>query len=746
MAAHAQQLGDDLPNTPHARTSDGNSVDYMAGFQHWQMPDITIGNGDSALTRTYEYNYDRDTDNFYGAWDVATSENNGSDYFYSFSHPGGVDYFDYSIDPTKNCTSPEPFPFAGNSGTCINHGLTFKFEYITNDQLALLTDRSGTQYTYDQGVGWWGTILWNVPLARLTTIIKPSGEIIKMYFDNLTSIYNDPASVDYTGPITINDNARLRAVVSSYGYMLKYTYATTGSVQDVTPLQSITAINLSVDYCDPTNVDACVLSHPWPTWTFNPTYAEAAGPTNDGWPIFGPLPFTVSSSQTDPLGETYAFTMNQLTFPSGRTITRNPLNSLRHELFTESDPGSNSGGSQTSTMTDDGGDDDGDDLDNPEVDSSSYTGDGMCIFADYRVCVVGQFTVSNGQGTWNYNFNDDNPDGDNYIQSMVITDPLGHARTVNTDGTVGLGFGQDVTSVVDENNNTTSYQYDPTFGFLSQITYPEGNYTTYTYNDRGDLTLKTEVAKSGSGLPNRVVQYVYNSDTYCANPMTCNEPVAEIDANGKETDYTYDPTTGFVLTETAPADSAGVRPQTRYTYTALYPQVLNSSGQLVNAATPIYKLTRTSTCQTATSANPASCVGTAAETVTTYAYNTNNLWLSSKIVAAGDNSVSATINYTYDNMGNLIMQKGPRTDVDDSRYTTYDALRRPVFEIGADPDGSGPLPRVIVHHIYDVDGHEIRTETGTGNATDGSDFVVTSYKTMTYDSYGNLVQTVVAHP
>ena len=153
-------------------------------------------------------------------------------------------------------------------------------------------------------------------------------------------------------------------------------------------------------------------------------------------------------------------------------------------------------------------------------------------------------------------------------------------------------------------------------------------------------------------------------------------------------------------------------------------------------------MSRISECRGATAANPASCVGTADERVTTFAYNDNNAFLTSATTAAGDGSSSATIFYTHDYVGNVTSTKGPRTDVDDTRYSTYDSLRRKVFEIGADPDGAGPLPRPIVRHVYDADGNEIRTEFGTGTATDGSNFVVTRFSRMTYDAVtGQLVKT-----
>lgn len=238
------------------------------------------------------------------------------------------------------------------------------------------------------------------------------------------------------------------------------------------------------------------------------------------------------------------------------------------------------------------------------------------------------------------------------------------------------------------------------------------------------------------------------------NDNVCNKPTYVVDANGKQTDFTYFSAHGGIWTKTDPADSSGVRPQTRYSYTALYPKTLNSTGDLVPSAAPVYRLTQTSTCRVATSADPASCVGTANETVKEYEYNTNNLLLTKETVRAGNANTSQpysatnvwqSTSYTYDVVGNRLSVDGPRTDIDDKSYTTYDVLRRPVYEIGPDPDGAGALPRKIVHHLYDGDGREYRTETGIGNAIDGSDFAWKSYSLTTYDSVTGLpVKTIVA--
>ncbi|BEV12126.1 hypothetical protein ATDW_26220 [Asticcacaulis sp. DW145] len=273
-----------------------------------------------------------------------------------------------------------------------------------------------------------------------------------------------------------------------------------------------------------------------------------------------------------------------------------------------------------------------------------------------------------------------------------------------------------------------------------------GGYTEYKYDARGNVKKIISVPISGSNQNPIYVEYTYSASCDSSNFRYCDKPLRIIDPKGAQTDYTYDATHGGVLTETGPADANGVRPQTRYTYTPLYAKIKDANGNLVNAEGPIHKLTKVSTCKTATAANPASCVGTADEQVKEYAYNHNNLLMTSETVRSGDNSVSATTSYTYDYVGNVTSVDGPRTDVDDRSYTTWDVLRRKVFEIGPDPDGAGPLKRQIVKHYYDADSLEIRTEVGTGNNTDGSDFVWSSAKRMTYDGAAQLIKTEVVVP
>ena len=266
---------------------------------------------------------------------------------------------------------------------------------------------------------------------------------------------------------------------------------------------------------------------------------------------------------------------------------------------------------------------------------------------------------------------------------------------------------------------------------------PTGGYTKYDYDSRWNVITSTTYPKGG-GTP------IVRSAAYppaCSNRVTCNKPTSVTDANGNITTYTYDTTHGGILTETGPAVN-GVQTQKRYSYSQITPYLKSSTGTMV-AQTPVWRLTGTSVCQTLTLAT---CVGGADEikTITSYgADNThpvyNNILPVSQTTVAGDGTNSTTIFYTYDNFGHVTSVKGPRTDVDDTRYTTYDMYGRPVLQIGADPDAGGSLRRQATRTTYDPEGRVLKVETGTTNSTTGSDFTAVSYVSNTYDTTNGLL-------
>ena len=342
-------------------------------------------------------------------------------------------------------------------------------------------------------------------------------------------------------------------------------------------------------------------------------------------------------------------------------------------------------------------------------------------------------SVANGVGTWQYSYSLSGS-----TLTTTVTDPNGNARTVTSNTSLSV-----ITSDKDALGRFTNYSYD-SYGRLTQVTYPHGDGYTYQYdngasNGPGNVTQITHVPATNSGLNNIVVQTAsYN----CSSQSLCSHPVWTKDANGAETDYTYDTTdttpgtnlpVALLTSVTRPAGANGVRPQTRYTYAPQFANIANASGG-ASQGTGIYLLTGVSTCNTQSASQ---CVNTADETRTTISYNPNaNLAPSSVTVAAGDGSISSTQSFTYDALGNLASSTSPLGAV--TTYA-YDADRELTAVIGPDPDGSGPLTPAAAQWAYTQDGQVSQVETGSVSGPGSlSGFTLNTYVGFNYDSADRL--------
>jgi RHS repeat-associated protein len=292
-------------------------------------------------------------------------------------------------------------------------------------------------------------------------------------------------------------------------------------------------------------------------------------------------------------------------------------------------------------------------------------------------------------------------------RTATVTDPLGHTRIYVSDTSLGV-----IKSYTDENGHTTTYTPD-SFGRATQVTLPEGNNFQFTYDARGNVTQTTAVSKT-AGTPANIVTSA-NYDATCANAVKCNQPNWTKDANGDQTDYAYDPTTGLITSMTQPAPTTGaVRPQVRYGYSALQAYYKNSSGSIVVSGTSVQLVTGTSACRTTVS-----CTGTGDETKTTTSYGpqtagtANNLLPISSSSGAGDSSLTATASTTYDMFGNVATTTDPLGHVTAS---FFDADREPLGSIGPDPDGTGSLKYRARRNTYNADGMVTLTEQGTATA------------------------------
>ena len=140
------------------------------------------------------------------------------------------------------------------------------------------------------------------------------------------------------------------------------------------------------------------------------------------------------------------------------------------------------------------------------------------------------------------------------------------------------------------------------------------------------------------------------------------------------------------MTVTAPADAAGVQPQTTYGYNAYtasgYPTFYLQTSQSS-------KITATST------------------VVTTTTYNAANKYVPQTVVAdSGTGKLNLTTAFTYDAVGNLTQVNGPRTDVTDTTTNVFDAQRR----VTQTTDALGKQTRFA----FDADGRLIRTAAQLG--------------------------------
>ncbi len=393
--------------------------------------------------------------------------------------------------------------------------------------------------------------------------------------------------------------SRLQSVVSNDGWQIKYNYDTTSG-----NLVSVVGINNAVEYCDPT-ADTCSLSNAWPTATFN-WAATGQGP---------PGTFTV----TDAAGRVTRFTEDQY----GEVIGVKPPSSPSADVYTYT------------------------------YCAQSQPWD--CLYASQPVGKWMTERASANGAVWNYNWTLGIGccfGGDESYSQYQSTDPVGGQRTsfiLNaSDRKPYLQWLRTETATV----NFSGLLAVPLVG---SVVGPDGVTTSYTYDSRRNVTQTTR----GSGSTTAVISAGY--DSTCTNPVTCNKPNWVKDANGNQTDFTYDPTHGGVLTVTAPADMHGVRPQTRYHYIQRYAWVKSSSGSYVHASSPVWLLDHESFCRTG-AASGDGCAITGDEVVTSYDYGPdsgpNNLLLHGKVVTGDGQSLRAC--YSYDRFGHKISETKPR--------------------------------------------------------------------------------------
>jgi len=416
-----------------------------------------------------------------------------------------------------------------------------------------------------------------------------------------------------------DSNGLPQSVTRSDGLQVKYTWT---QVSGAWTLTSVTAINNAYEYCAPT-ASACSLKKNWPTANYAVSSTPSSGASS--------LTVTDSAGRVTRYSNYGNFTTYGIKTPSSATA----------DNITYTFCGSGGGGWCSGF-------------------ASEYAGQGGYPYQTYVTSVT-----SNGH-IWTYS---GTPGSPGYYQcgtaTYGFTNPVGSGKQVNVtncepnmypaaaprpgfdpfqqltdeDGVVFQGSSQEIRTVIK----------------------PEGNKNQNTWDSNGNLTQVVLVPKSGSPLSS--VTLAANYTWSGCSSVNCNEPNWVKDGRLNETDYTYDPTHGGVLTKTLPADANGIRPKTTYTYTQRYAWALNASGAYVQSAAPIWVLATETICRTSTATPTGStpCAVAGDQVVKTYQYGPNsgpnNLFLRGVSVAA--DGATHTTCYGYDIYGNKMSETEP---------------------------------------------------------------------------------------
>ncbi len=198
-----------------------------------------------------------------------------------------------------------------------------------------------------------------------------------------------------------------------------------------------------------------------------------------------------------------------------------------------------------------------------------------------------------------------------------------------------------------------------------RVIYPDGNQTTFVRDWADNVITRTDIPKSGSGESNQVTQWTYPVSNLYSVPSICNaanvlcdKATKIVDPKGNESNYTYSAVHGGVLTATGPADTNGVRPQTRYIYGQRNARDANGNA----LQPPIWVLLSEESCIKSAAVGTGCAAGSADEVMTSYDYGPtsgpNNLLLRGTAVTNAGKTLRTC--YTYDNLGRRISETQPK--------------------------------------------------------------------------------------
>jgi RHS repeat-associated protein len=274
---------------------------------------------------------------------------------------------------------------------------------------------------------------------------------------------------------------------------------------------------------------------------------------------------------------------------------------------------------------------------------------------------------------------------DEEYRVKTATDPEGSVRTLNyptaDEETVKTS------ALVDKDGTIWQYSYDTTSGDLLEKVDPQGNVTSYTYDNKGNTLTKT-------GPDGLTITYTYDalgnrtSSTDPADATTTytynayGQTTSITDSQGGTTTYTYDERGN----QTAATDSAGNTTNYQYDAQGRITSITNPVGQISSMTYDAYGNIATMTDATGNT--------------TTLTYDTTG-----QLTNQRDSLGNATT-FEYDNSGNMTKVTDPRGNI--STYS-YDANGNRTTT--TDANGN------TTYSTYNYKGQVISTTDALGNTT-----------------------------
>ena len=593
-----------LAPPPNLTSIDEAGINILSGMPVTQLTDLSIGNGISKLSHTIA-TYDG---KFWGMYD---------DFKTSIFPLPEPPYLTVAVGHESQVfvkELDEYVPINGDGATLVKQA----------DDSFIYTNKNGMQYIQNEG-----------------RILYPNG------FEVTIHLGNDQTYTDSLG----NEQVRRRrqSVTTNTGLQFKFGYDK--DVYNELPCEfpytgancnkmsewyfpiEITAINNAYEYCDPV-ANSCALNYEWPTTRYQ-------------WPKSWEM-FALDGHGADTASAVFTVTDAQ-----GVTTEYTHQRFLIKDAFGVPIPDVYDGNQHVTRLT------------KIKQSTSANVSTTLYTYKDYiqeylrrsggnyqiekRVRNMLVDNVFKGSATWTYNHRQ--PDGT--IRSTGSS--IGPRGTLNA---VMAKYGDNIDVKMSVYGLGISLEYDENSSQnLIESAMEHNKQTLFEHDVRGNMTKRTQVATDGSTNIIEMAGY----DVTCDNLKTCNKPNWVQDAKGNRTDYTYHEASGYVATKTLPADSNGVRPQTRFFYEQLYAYVKNASGAVIQADSPVWVLVKESTCLTG-SANGNGCAAAGDEVITQYEYGPENqprnLWV--KGVAVTSNGSTQRTCYLYDPYGNRIDEIKPK--------------------------------------------------------------------------------------